>query len=156
QADRTLDLELAGAYPVEAGIRSWRRSLRMTEALQVTETWDLDRAGHQVRLHLMLAQAPEQDGEGGWLLRGPSGAARAVLTLTPDDPAAAHAPAAPVTSAVEHIDLADPILRGVWGDQVTRLLHGWLSAARRAVPQVPIRAADGWKVSGGGAAPPCR
>jgi len=121
QADRTLDLELAGAYPVEAGIRSWRRSLRMTEALQVTETWELDRAGHQVRLHLMLAQAPEQDGEGGWLLRGPSGAARAVLTLTPDDPAAAHAPAAPVTSAVERIDLADPILRRVWGDQVARL-----------------------------------
>src|SRR5699024_1320451 len=127
QADRTLDLELAGAYPVEAGIRSWRRPLRMTEALQVTETWELDRAGHQVRLHLMLAQAPEQDGEGGWLLRGPSGAARAVLTLTPDDPAAAHCPAAtvgapaPVTSAVEHINLADPILRGVWGDQVARL-----------------------------------
>ncbi len=121
QVGRTLDLELAGAYPVEAGIRSWRRSLQVTDALQVTETWVLDRPGHQVRLHLMLPQVPEQDGEGGWLLRGPSGAARAVLTLSPGDAAARHAPAAPVTSAVEQIDLADPILRGVWGDQIARL-----------------------------------
>ena len=120
QAGRTLDLELAGAYPAEAGIRSWRRSLQMTKALQVTETWELDRAGHQVRLHLMLARMPEPV-EAGWLLCGPSGTPRAVLTLTPGDPPATAAAPASVTSAVEQIDLTDPILRGVWGEHIARL-----------------------------------
>src|SRR5699024_5264262 len=59
QAGRDLTLDLAGAYPAEAGILSWRRSLTLTEELQVTEAWRLDRAGRQVRLHLMLARAPE-------------------------------------------------------------------------------------------------
>src|SRR5690625_1741614 len=138
QADRDLDLDLAGAYPAEAGITSWRRSLRMTEVLQVTETWQLDRAGRQVRLHLMLARVPEPAEGGGWLLRGPPGTARAALGLSPEHPEARNRDAPRVTAAVEQIDLEDPHLRGVWAEQVARL--------RLTVPDAPARGGLTWSV----------
>lgn len=156
QAGRELALELASAYPPEAGITSWRRSITLAEALQVTDTWQLDHPGRQVRVHLMLARVPEQT-EGGWLLRGPSGVPRAVLTVTPSSPEAAltgrataahrahledpmptQGAAAPVSSAVEEIDLDDPILRGVWGAQLARLTL--------TVAEAPARGEITWTV----------
>lgn len=106
QAEQGLELGLAPAYPREAMIQHWRRAITLDEGLTVTETWTLGAPGRQVRVHLMLARAPEQAGDGSWVLHGPSGWPRSVLTVAHDGP---------VSVTHELIDLEDPILREVWG-----------------------------------------
>ncbi|MFF0344674.1 heparinase II/III family protein [Kribbella sp. NPDC004875] len=101
-------VELAGAYPAEAGIRSWRRDLvlnRPDELIELTDTWDLQEAPNSLLWHLIV--------------NGPvtleDGIARAgALTISYD--------ANQVSLTAEPLPLDDPKLSTIWGDQVTRLV----------------------------------
>lgn len=57
-------MELAHAYPPEAGILSYRRALRLDEdGMTLRETYSLAR-DETVTFHFLCAQAPEDDGQG--------------------------------------------------------------------------------------------
>ena len=108
-----LSMELAGAYPPEAGISSWRRTCRLRRGkdpgVEVTEEFTLAAPTRDVTLCLLTPCQPEDAGEGQLAL--PVGDRRLLLSY-----------AAPLTVAVEPMVLDDDRLRGVWGDQLYRIL----------------------------------
>ena len=92
-------LELAGAYPAEAGIRSYRRTVSLDEAgATVRDTFSLERE-ESVTFHFMCAAAPEQAGEGRIAL--PHGR---VLTFDPR-----------LDYTLDAFPVSDTRLEGAWG-----------------------------------------
>ncbi len=57
-----MEMELAGAYPAEATVRSYRRRVQFTknQSIEITDTFDADR---QPELSLMFAELPVIDGK---------------------------------------------------------------------------------------------
>ncbi len=102
-----LDLEIAKAWPKEAGLRSWKRQLRLdrtTRELTVTDAWELSKAAPEITLTLMSAVKPVL-GE----------------TVRLGD-AVVHYDRAAFTASVEEVKLTDSRLKGSWGDAVWRVL----------------------------------
>jgi hypothetical protein len=106
-----LRLDIAGAYPPEAHLKSWVRTITLNRGRDVTITDDyiLTEPAKEIALGLMTAcnvTAPEP----GQLRLESSGVSARILhdvTLTP---------------IVEVIAVTDGRLRSVWGEQVTRVL----------------------------------
>lgn len=110
-----LSLDLAGAYPPEAGLASWERTLRLDRAkneIEVRDAWQLKQAGGRVALSLMTACEAAQSGAGELRLTGGplgSGAVRLVHDAT-------------LAVSIEEIPADDPRLRSVWGGPLRRIL----------------------------------
>ncbi|WP_163543606.1 heparinase II/III family protein [Occultella kanbiaonis] len=135
----SIRLELAGAYPAQAGLTSWQRELRLADdGLRITEQWALagrgDGAGDDaedpdVRVHLLLARPPVRAADGSLGLRGPDG--DAVL-------AHLHVDAGDFELSVETIGLEDAILRGVWGPEIAKVVLRATGDGRTGRGQVTI------------------
>ena len=111
----TMRLDLSRAYPEEAGCESWQREVRLDRdrpAVVVSDAWRLDKPDISVRIHHVLAGEPGAHRPGELIVRllGARGAAR--LTW---DPALG-------TGTLQRRPIDDPLLRGVWGDAVHRLV----------------------------------
>ncbi len=103
-------LNLAAAYPKEAGLKSWRRRLRLDRGrneVAVTDEYSLAKAPGEITLTLMTPCQVTQEGAGRLSLQGRA----KVLYDT-----AAFAP------VVEEIKLEDSRLRGSWGERLYRIL----------------------------------
>ncbi len=103
-------LNLAAAYPKEAGLKSWRRTLRLDRGrneVAVTDEYALDKAAKVITLTLMTPCKVTQDGAGRLSLAG------RVKVLYD---------AAAFTPVVEEVKLEDSRLRGSWGDRLYRIL----------------------------------
>ncbi|UFU08214.1 heparinase II/III family protein [Ruania halotolerans] len=120
-------LELAGAYPTSVGITSWQREVRLGAALELTDCWTP--ATSDTRVHLMLAHAPQDNGDGSLDVCDTDGRRRARLEIGDQ-----------VEAAVETIDLTDPILKAVWGDQIARLVLRPTEIGSEASLRVVLRA----------------
>jgi hypothetical protein len=110
-------LDIAKAYPVEAGVQSWARAMTLERGKRVTveESYELSEALLPVRLTLMSARTPVLAGEGRIRLDPPAD--------RPEASALAIAfPAALLAAAVEPIRLEDGRLRASWGEKVFRVL----------------------------------
>jgi Heparinase II/III-like protein len=128
-----LALDLAAAYPATAGIRSWRRTLRLdrTEPLiSVRDSWELSQVSPRTVCYLIT---PEEPLVAGGTITLPSGLV-IDIDATVDGGSAARI-------SVERRDLDDPQLRAVWGGQLYRIVlalpgqRGTLSTLiRRAGP----------------------
>jgi hypothetical protein len=113
----TVTLELAGAYPEAAGLRSWRREARLergTGRVVVRDAWDLDpwrAAGPEpgTAVHVLLAGRVRL-AAGGAVVEPLDGARPVRLGW---------GPAATATLTARPLD--DPMLSGVWGTDLTRL-----------------------------------
>ncbi|MFY1694765.1 heparinase [Solwaraspora sp. WMMA2101] len=108
-----LRLDLAAAYPPEAGCRSWRRQVRLDRLLStvaVTERWRVDDPA-DLRLHHVVAGAPLTHSAGRLAVRALNGAV-AVLGW---DPRLG-------TGQLQRQPVDDPLLRESWGDAVHRLV----------------------------------
>ncbi|GIF04251.1 heparinase II/III domain-containing protein [Actinoplanes siamensis] len=107
-----LTLDLADAYPA-AGIRAWRRTARLDRvkrSVTVRDQWELSAAGRApTRIHLVLA-GEVRTGNGHAVVTALDGAGRLRIGWSP-----------PVPATVTVRELDDPMLRGVWGDRLTRL-----------------------------------
>jgi len=102
-------LNLATAYPKEAGLKSWRRRLRLDRArneVAVTDSYALDKAAKVITLTLMTPCKVTLEGAGKLSLEN------RVKVLY----------AAAFTPVVEEIKLEDSRLRGSWGDRLYRIL----------------------------------
>ncbi len=112
-----LSLDVAGAYPAGAGVRTWRRTAeldRATASVSVTDAWDgllPDGTHGATRLHWVVAGDVTGLGPGRAVVLGTEGAG---IVLTWEATAA--------RVSVEDRPLDDPLLVDVWGDRLHRLV----------------------------------
>ncbi len=108
----SVEMELAHAYPTEAGVESWRRRLVLTRGRDVTlsETYRLREVRAPLVLNFMTADAVENRAADELVLRGKSGPAVAM-----------HFDATRLKARVEEIPVEDNQLRGVWGGTLRRI-----------------------------------
>jgi hypothetical protein len=131
-----LALDLAAAYPAAAGVRSWRRTLRLDRAaplIAIHDSWELSQASERTVCYLIT---PEEPQVAGATIVLPSG-------LVIDIDAAVDGAAAGRIS-VERRDLDDRQLRATWGEHLYRIAvalpgqRGSLSTLiRRGAPRRP-------------------
>lgn len=108
---RTFSLDIAGAYPAEAGIRSWRRSYRLQpDGATVTDDFALTAPSVPNELHFMCRGEADIATPGLVRITTPTGK-RAELQYD----------AACFEASVETIPLPDPRLSNVWGGELLRV-----------------------------------
>lgn len=100
----SIGMELAHAYPEEAGVRSYRRTVRLDKGGSVTIT-DIHHGSRAATLSLMLSEQPVVSAEG--IAVGDLGTIRLSGALTP---------------RVEEIEIADARLRQAWPGVLYRVL----------------------------------
>ena len=107
-----LSLDLSGAYPAEAGIATWRRTIRLERAgsgaVEVEDDFCLTEPTDDVCLSLMTCREPILESAGLCALLGGT-----TLRIHYDGEA--------LLAAAEAIALQDPRLRSVWGDRLWRI-----------------------------------
>jgi len=119
RADATrasLELDIAAAYPPEAGIASWKRriALERSKRVAVEDAYALDKA-RPVEWSFMSWRRPEAAGAGR-------------ITLVDPDAAGGPRPFAlfydgrTLEPRIETIEIEDARLRGSWGDRVYRIV----------------------------------
>jgi hypothetical protein len=117
-----LSLDIARAYPTEAGIRSWRRTCRLIRggdsSAEVVDEFIVEPGTQDISLSLMTPCATEMAGTAAIRLQ----AEGHTLLLTFDGS---------VLSCVETIPLDDAHLRSVWGERLYRILLRPRAAAGR-------------------------
>ena len=96
--DGQLTLDIAGAYPVEAAVKSWKRTvLAMKSGISVTEDYELSEYRQPTCLMLM--------------------------TLDPDALQRIHFDANQLSATIEDIsDKLDPLLQHMWGQKMYRII----------------------------------
>ena len=102
-------LNIEKAYPAEAGVESWRRSLRLDRArneIEVLDRYALSKPAKKITLTLMTPCQVKRTGSGE-LAAGP---VRVLFDGTA------------LKAAVEEIPLEDSRLRGSWGERMYRVL----------------------------------
>ena len=93
-----LCLNIADAYPPEAAVKSWKRTVKANKnAITITEDYELSEYRHPTRLML--------------------------ITLDPEALHHIHFDANQLSASVEDIsNLLDPLLQGMWGKQMYRII----------------------------------
>lgn len=115
----TFSLDIAGAYPPEAGIVSWRRTFTFDRAggIRVEDAYRLSAPSSDVRLHLLTPCAVELR-DGGVIALSPRALGDGITSG-----AATLGYAADEWSArCEEIPLADPQMQAMWGERVYRIV----------------------------------
>jgi Heparinase II/III-like protein len=110
-----LSMDLETAYPLEAGIRHWRRDIRLERVahrITLTEDFELQKKV-PVQLSFMTPRVPSERSKGTIVLSAPDNAAKEV-SLRYDTSLA--------DCKVEKIVLKDAGLRDSWGDNIYRVL----------------------------------
>ncbi len=110
-------LDLAGAYPKQAGIESWVRAIRLERGKDVliTESYALEQPANEITLSLMTP-CKVHTGEANQLL---------LETADADEPRVAVRvlyEGTKLKAAVETIQVEDSRLRAAWPGQLTRIL----------------------------------
>lgn len=110
-----LTLEIAGAYPEEAGVKSWKRTITaMKSGISVTEDYQLSDSREPVRLMLMTTSR------------------EALNRLTYDS--------SQLEVSVEDVsETLDPLLRQVWGSEMYRIVMTMKSAKMNNKVKYTIR-----------------
>lgn len=109
-----LSLDLAGAYPAEAGVRHWRRTVTLERGtparIVLHEAYALERQPGSLALHLMASGAVDAVEDG--VLRCASPTRPLVVRYDP----------AIFSASVEPIAIGDARLRPIWGERVYRVV----------------------------------
>ena len=103
-------LNLATAYPKEAGLKSWRRTLRLDRSkneVAVTDDYALQKAAKVITLTLMTPCTVTQEGAGKLSLQNRVKVLYDATAFTP---------------VIEEIRLEDHRLQGSWGERLYRIL----------------------------------
>ncbi|MFN8563826.1 MAG: heparinase II/III family protein [Anaerolineae bacterium] len=114
-----LALDIAGAYPPEAGLKRWRRTIRLNRGRSVTveDDYELDHTPHRLTLSLLTASRVTLEGAGVIRLSAadlPDGRVSAGGVVRYDG--------GRFTASVEAIAITDDRMRPVWGDCLYRIL----------------------------------
>jgi hypothetical protein len=111
-----LRLDIVGAYPSEAGINHWIRTIRMNrgENVQITDAFDLNKEAQYIQLTLMTAGDVSLNEPGRIILQNGSGNSMVQLQIFYD--------AEKLNVNFEEIKISDNNLKAVWGDLIKRIL----------------------------------
>lgn len=132
-----LGLDLAGAYPAEAGVKAWRRSFAFERAegrdaaITLREQCTLAEPSRSVRLHMISCRRPTVAREGRILLSDGDGGAL-TIDYEPEQWGV----------AFERIEVVDEQLRRVWGDALYRIAFIAAGEVERGDWTFRITAAD--------------
>ena len=103
-----LHMDIAGAYPKEANLKTWQRGIKLdrnTNQIEINDDYALSQSAKEITLTLMTPCKVTQ--ESGYL-------------SLENKVRVAYDPA--LTPAIEEIKLEDAHLKSVWGDRVYRIL----------------------------------
>jgi hypothetical protein len=132
-----LTLNLAAAYPAEAGIVAWRRECRLERgasagaAVKIVDRFQLEQPSSDIQLSLMVTCEPRIVVPGEILLTNDRGE---TLRMEYDSNL--------LSAAAERIVLEDKRLKKVWGEQLYRILLTARSAVSQAVWTTTIVAVE--------------
>jgi hypothetical protein len=122
-ASAEFSADLAAAYPAEAGVTKWRRSVRLdrgANSVVVTDRFALRAAG-KIEMNLMTPGTVRAEGERAVVLSGGMlGNARVRIAV--------EAPAVP-EFRMEEIAISDSRLRSSWGSRLCRTVVAWPTIA---------------------------
>lgn len=115
----TYSLDIAGAYPPEAGLQRWQRTIRLVRGqyVEIADDYALDHKPHSLTLGL-LTPCSVESAESGIIRLG----TRPITPERPSGSATITYDAAKFSLTVETIAIDDRQLRGVWGDQLFRIV----------------------------------
>jgi hypothetical protein len=113
-AGAEFSLDLAGAYPKEAGLKSWRRTLRFDRAANSIEIIDRYAAAKAPALVTLTLMTP-------WPMKQPAPGTLALPVEGGPEVRVAFDPAA-LAASQEEISIADGRLRAAWGPRLYRIL----------------------------------
>lgn len=115
-----LSLDIAGAYPAEAGLESWQRQVKLLrgQCVEVVDAWKLSKPAKEIMISLVTACQVDLSVPGSIILsetalaEGPSGAGQ--VSYDPQR----------FTVTTSEIKIGDERLQSVWGSRLTRIeLH---------------------------------
>jgi hypothetical protein len=112
-----LKLDIAGAYPQEAHLQSWVRTIRLNRGrdVTVTDAYTLGQQAKELTLSLMTPCRVKAEAPGRLRLEDIGGSEpRAAVQVVYDKDK--------LTAKLEIIQVEDGRLRGVWPEQITRIL----------------------------------
>lgn len=112
-----LRLDIASAYPRDAGLKSWVRTVRLNRGrhVAISEEYSLDKAVGRITLSLVTPCKVSEPENGRLLLE----------TVNPDEPPVVMQvvyDGAKLKSTVETVPVEDARLRAVWPERLTRIL----------------------------------
>jgi hypothetical protein len=110
-------LDISGAYPESAKVRSWIRTLTLNRDKDVVirDEYDLTDVNKNIQLSLMCWREPQMDREGVIMLKNPS-------ELAALDPIVVRYDATKFQAIVEVIPVRDARLQSSWGQQLFRIV----------------------------------
>ena len=111
-------LDIAGAYPPEAALESWRRRLvfdRRANEVRLEEHYRMARPPRQLRLTLVTPRAVRKEAPGFLLL---------------ERVAARYEPGM-LEASVEEVKVDDARLRAIWGERIYRILFAAVAPAQQ-------------------------
>jgi hypothetical protein len=133
----TLTLDIAGAYPSEAGIKQWQRTIRLNRGLsvEIVDDYELNHSPQTLTMGLLTPCQVE--------------IASGVIKLTPSElpdgrMAAAgmiHYEAEKFTPSLEVLEITDKRMSRVWGSQLQRILLTAQNPQQRDTWHLEIRQA---------------
>jgi hypothetical protein len=108
------DLDIAGAYPAEAKVDRWHRTLVLNRGknIELLEEYQLKEAQKPIRLNLMTPLQVNVDKKGTVLLSDPTAHSQYAVSYD----------AAQFDATVEDIPLSDQRLKSAWGERLTRIM----------------------------------
>jgi len=117
-----LRLDISGAYPPEAGVNQWIRTIRLNrgEEVIITDAFDLIQQTQDIQLTLMTVCQVDLDNSGQIHLKHESGVSLKILFDS-----------AKLIPSLETISITDNSLKKVWGDRLKRILLRANSPAAR-------------------------
>jgi hypothetical protein len=119
EAQAELRLDIAGAYPPEAGLQRWQRTVRLERGQGVTveDDYALNGAPHTLTMNLLTPCAVDTSTPGQLRLTP-----RALAAGRSAGRGTVHYDRAKFRAAVEPVAITDARLGSVWGDQVFRVV----------------------------------
>jgi hypothetical protein len=116
-ARASLSMDIAGAYPPEAALRSWQRviALDRKNSVAVHDVYALASSKEPVRLTLMTCRQPDASAAGCVVLGVPSSGQKgrgAEIRYAADR----------FTAKAEEIPITDPQLQNSWGPKIWRIV----------------------------------
>lgn len=126
QKRHSITLDIAGAYPAEAAVKSWRRTVALSgRKVSVTEDYELNEYKSPSRLMLMTTVRPEVKKDGELQL------GNATLTYTPSQLQ---------VTVEDKSSLLDPLLTTLWGKALYRIVMEVKSTAKTGRIQYAVQA----------------
>jgi hypothetical protein len=108
--------EISAAYPKEAGVTNWQRSIRLDRAsgnITVNDRYSLRAANGKIEMNLMSASPVRRDGKEAIVISAKTAVRIAIIA------------AAPAEIRTEEIPITDTRLQSSWGNKLYRTVLTW-------------------------------